>query len=219
MRSLIVVLLVTAFPAVAVAQPGAVMLHVAPYQTGVDPCSLAPTQAGGVVTEGQAAEGGDYFVYILGTSNSPLGLAGIKTGIEYSATGKGGQGIVVHDWTNCAYLYFPSSTWPASGSGAMMTWNTEDCPHTDLVAGGYFYVTAHSPSTMSIVGYLNSGEVQVADCQVNILDAAPLDPVRLGWVALETTGGCNPLVGPCEKPTATEPVTWGGIKTKYTPIP
>jgi hypothetical protein len=215
MRWFPIAVLLAVFPAVAAAQPGAVMLHVAPYQTTTDPCSLAPTSAGDIVTEGQAGEGGDYFVYILGTSNSSLGVAGIRTGIEYSATGKGGKGMVVHDWTACSFLYFPSGTWPASGSGNTMTWDTEHCPHTNLVAGGYFYVTAYSPSTMAVVGYPNTGQVQVADCQVNILDAAPLNPVRLGWVALETTGGCNPLTGPCDKPAPAEPATWGAIKAKF----
>lgn len=209
------VLLVVASPVAAVAQQGAVMLHVTPYQDTIDPCVLAPTSAGDIVTEGQSGEGGNYFVYLLATSNSSLGVAGIRAGIEYSATAKGGKGIVVHDWTPCSLLYFPSDTWPASGSGNTITWAPQDCPHTNLVAGGYFYVTAYSPSTMSIVGYPSTGEVQVADCQVNIVDAVPLDPVRLGWVTLEEAGGCNPLVEPCDKPVATEPATWGGIKTKY----
>ena len=207
------------------------MLHIGDVVGGGVACSNFPNSFSEIVT--LAEPGKDYFVYLLGTSEipldddfhdpgEPLGLAGMQLGIAYEESSEPGQGLEVTQWNRCSDLDFPDDVWPASGTGNTITWVTpENCRLNDIVVAGYFYVSAYTPSTMSIVGFPHhTGVVKVDNCEIaeSVLVEIPMD--RVGWVSLGgakgvDSDGCNPVLEPCSGPVPVRPTTWGRIKAKY----
>ena len=92
------------------------------------------------------------------------------------------------------------------------------------MVAGYFYLTAYSPSLMSIVGFPhNTGVVKTADCSsAESLPDQTLGLDKIGWISLggaakgTDTDGCNPALEPFnQEPTPVLPTTWGQIKARY----
>jgi hypothetical protein len=211
-------------PAFAPVEDAAVMLHVRSAETLDDPCAGAPQSMEDIVTEGRGDpySGGSYYVYVLGSSQKYIGsqsagINGFQFGIDYHRTGgQSEQAIVIHEWTQCAGLEFPQDAWPGPKSGNTITWGIGDCQSTEIVTAGFFYLSAYSPSRMSVVDFPPTGQVKVANCLGAEMEAQPpLSPVRLGWAALEEAGGCNPLLEPCYGPVPAERTTWGSLKTRF----
>jgi hypothetical protein len=200
----------------------AILLHVAPVDRQGDLCAQVPASAEEIVTEGIGipGQGGSFYVYLLASPEVYIdglagGITGMQTGIEYKEAGPSGKGVNIHSWNRCSILDFPQDSWPGSGSGNTITWSVQECQTQEIVSGGFFYLSVYSPSKMSIVDYPPTGLSKVAGCQgAEMGAAAPLDPIRLGWIALAESGGCNPLLEPCRL-TSTEPITWGRLKALY----
>jgi sugar lactone lactonase YvrE len=211
-------------PAFTPVEQAAVMLHVRPAESLDDPCAGAPQSVDDIVTEGKGdpAKGGNYYVYVLGSpekyiASQSAGINGFQFGIEYHQVGgQSEQAVRVHEWTQCAGLEFPQDAWPGSGSGNTVTWAIGECQEGEITTAGYFYLSAYSPSRMWVVAFPPTGKVKVANCLGAELEAqAALSPIRLGWVSLEETGGCNPLLEPCYGPTPVQRSTWGSLKARF----
>lgn len=128
-------------------------------------------------------------------------------------------------WQSCTDLEWPDDEWPSSGSGNTMTWDpVASCQEEPLTVVGYFYVSAYTPATMSIVGFPhNTHQVKTANCSAS--EAIPdrivgLD--KVGWVSLggaskgPDSDGCNPGLEPCNQNlTPVRTTTWGQLKIKY----
>jgi len=204
------------------------MLHLEEATDLRKPCGGGLDSASAIVTLGQARTDGSarYFVYLLA---SPIsyddGLAGIQLGIDYDEGETSGQGLLVHSWSSCSDLEWPDDYWPASGSGNTITWEPSgNCQQDPLVVAGYFYLTAYSPSLMSIIGFPhNTGVIKTADCWAG--ESSPdqaLGLEKVGWISLggaakgTDTDGCNPALEPCnQESTPVRSTTWGRIKAKY----
>ncbi|MDZ4805114.1 MAG: FlgD immunoglobulin-like domain containing protein [Candidatus Eisenbacteria bacterium] len=210
---LVVVALLSAF-----AGPGArgatadhpmILLHIG-APTGKNACGAGQVRCQEVVTAAPSDPTGaaGYFVYVLVRNADSTGvqtLAGLQFGIEYE--GGPGVGIQVNDWRFCGSLEFPGSSWPASGSGNLMTWDPVNrCQTAELAVAGYFYVTPYSPATMRLVPRPVDGLAAVADCNASATDVYPR---RLGWVSFGTAAHPGDIDGfnPClEPPGGTEPI-------------
>jgi hypothetical protein len=210
-------------------QDAAVVLHIGEANPRIG-CNGFPASVEDVITAAETApEGLPYYVYVLGAPYVPEGydledryypgLTGLRFGIEYGTAGEG-DGIRVFGWQSCAGSALTGERWPAPGSGITLTWG--DCEITGLAVGGYFYVAAYSPAVMAVTPFPGKASVAFADCLAMEGDFTPLDIHRVGWLSLGGAGkgldtdGCNPLLGPCNAPTAVERTTWGRIKTKFT---
>lgn len=185
------------------------LLHIG-APTGKNPCGSGPVSCHDIVTAAPGDPTGDtgYFVYVLVRNADSTGtqtLAGVQFGIEYE--GGPGTGIQVNDWQDCGSLEFPSSAWPASGSGNLLTWSpVSDCQTAELVVAGYFYVTPYSPATMRLVPRPGDGLAAVATCDIAVTDVYPR---RLGWVSFgaASRAGDDDGFNPClEPPIGTEPI-------------
>lgn len=200
-----------------------ILLHIDSGTESSSGCQTGPVSADQVVTSAESNPDGTalYYVYVLGTPDyhySP-GLRGLQFGIEYDEFMEPAQGLRVFDWITCSDLQFDDD-WPASGSGNTFTW--VECQESDFVVAGYFYLSAYSPSVMSIVSFPPTGKIKASSCLGDEISLEDIADEQVGWVSLgggslgSKVGGCNPLLEPCGD--AKVPVirtTWGQIKTKY----
>lgn len=212
-------------------QDAAVVLHIGEANPRIG-CDGFPASAEDVVTAAEAdPEGLPYYVYVLGSPRVPEGydparyeydpgLTGLRFGIAYGSAGEG-DGLRVFSWQSCAGSALTGDRWPEPGSGITLTWGGS-CQKSALAMGGYFYVAAYSPSVMSVAPFPGKESVAFADCHNYGGDFIPLDINRVGWLSMGgammglDADGCNPLLGPCNGPTAVTPTTWGRLKTKFT---
>ena len=91
-----------------------------------------------------------YYAYILVTdawsviSGVTYGVGAATFGISYDNAAL--SGVDVRTWASCGDLSFPSSAWPASGSGIAVTWdaqnNCQGTPATGDLDGGISTVAA-----------------------------------------------------------------------------
>ena len=201
------------------------MLHV--EETG-DPrniCDQAPTLAEDLVTLAEAREDGSarYYVFILATPEvpaDPMGIRGFRLGIEYDQGDH--EGINVFSWNSCADTEISQPDWPAPGSGNTLLY--DGCEASEVILGGYFYITAYSPSVIALDGFPSTGVVEYADCNGADQVFVPVDDVQVGWVSMGgaarglDANGCNPAIEPCGVvPSPVQTTTWGKIKAKYGP--
>lgn len=169
----------------------------------------------------------DLYVVIARADSS--GVSGASFGILYDD--EPGSGVDVFSWTSCiSGLEFLSDdpVWPASGSGARLTWLLpDDCQ--DQVIGedgvhavvGAFYVRAYSTGFFDITPNrtLDSGaELAIANC---LGEEAQFDTTYWSY-ANQTScagfgawGGCNVCVFGFCFIDPVEPSTWGQLKNRY----
>lgn len=167
-----------------------------------------------------------YFVYLLVQDASwNVGVAGLQCGIEYNAAPN--AGVDVDGWTSCATLDFPSTGWPSSGGGNLITWDSatqcqrtvppgNDALNGVVAAAGYFYLTAHTPDVMSLIPRPVDGRATIADCQavedlIGGIGFPAERPSRLGRAAFGQNGGYNP----CGYALPRRSTTWSVIKAQY----
>lgn len=218
----VVVLAVPAMAAAPVPGPK-IAVHIIPHvaSKGYSFCDgvaeSTATACSNFVTQGALRTPYDLFICVA--QGDSLGVSGATFGILYDdVTGSGVD--FIGEFHLCASgLQFPSATWPASGSGNVITWNTEtQCGTTrvppDGVEGtvGGFYIYTYSDDRFQITKHtkLQAPVLQTANCngvQENRPDAAA------GWVGFGTMNGCNPCIVDCATPA--QPTTWGRIKSQY----
>jgi hypothetical protein len=210
--------------------PAAVLLHIGSASGSPSPCEEGPGSAHEVVTsEPITSESTPRIVYLLAVpqgADDPepaYGVTGVQAGVDYTPYSGQGQGLEMIDWNRCSDLDFPGDDWPSAGSGNTITWSIDNCQKRDLVVAGYFSVVVHGQSTMSVAPFPPTGLVKVATCKGSeVVADQDLPPARLGWLSFAggtkgtDSGGCNPLLEPCdETPTQVTPATWGKIKALY----
>ncbi|TPW15945.1 MAG: hypothetical protein FD129_814 [bacterium] len=175
-----------------------------------------------VVTTGsvRSGSGPNYFVFLLAAPERLNSMAGALLGITYDLGASNGinnnRGIDIYAWHLCATLEFgsPAPSWPAPGSGNLITWDAvNNCQTGQWAVAGYFYLTAFHPDRLSIIPRPADNRAVVASC--NSLEAnVPL--ANLGFAEFSIGGtrpGCNPLVGSCEGVVPVTPTTWSRLKS------
>lgn len=190
---------------------------------GVSVCDVGPvettTPCSSFDTQGLVGVGYDLYV-VIGQADS-TGIGGVTFGIDYN--GADGEGVdIVGTWTLCSTgLEFPSTSWPAAGSGNIVTWNPQGgCGNTVIepdnrhATVGMVYVYAYDTDRFSITRHmlLQAGPaLETANC-LSVETPIPLDEVALkaGYVGFGQNG-----FNPCGGLIPVEPVSWGEIKTKY----
>ncbi len=190
-----------------------IALHVGSV-TSKNACSLPGLKANTInYQEPSSSPGRFYYTYLLVCNASDsTGIKGVECGIQYQ-----NPTIQVYNWNLCATLEFPSTGWPNSGGGNLVTWNacqntnTEGTRYTVIAVAGYFYMGAYGPSTMSVTPRPNSGFAKVADCSAREDDLTLAFPSHLGVAGFAGQGGYNP----CGAPTPVQNSTWGAIKSLY----
>lgn len=169
----------------------------------------------------------DLYVVIAGADST--GVSGTSFGILYDD--EPGSGVDVISWTDCiSGLPFLSEEpkWPASGSGARLTWLIpEDCQNQIIgddgvhAVAGAFYVYAYTNGYFDITPNrtLNSGaELAITNCEGV---EAQFDTTYLSYsnqtscAAFGDWRGCSIcVVGFCWIDPV-EPTTWVHLKTRY----
>ena len=166
-----------------------------------------------------SAPTGFYNVYaVVGNVSDSLGFAGLQFGIDYD--GDSGVGTDILQWQSCGDIEFPSGgsdgqpTWPAAGSGNLITWDyTTNCQTeaNGAIVAGVFQVGAYSDDIFMITPRPVDAKAKIASCFGAETDITGLTPSHLGYVAFGSGEGYNP----CSVIVPTRPTTWGNIKTLY----
>jgi len=161
-----------------------IVLHTA-TAGGANPCGLAPGSNFHPVTAAPVDPSGslDYYVYIIGHDPDWAiggGIAGMQFGIEHGAQGPG-DGLNIQSFELCATIDFSTVDWPASGSATLLTWDPVNaCQRQEFAVGGYFYLTAYSPSLLNVTTRPADNQAKLASCgSMETL----VYPGRLGWVS------------------------------------
>jgi hypothetical protein len=189
-------------------------LHVAGH-TSKNLCSVKlPASCNDYTTS--TASSGFYTIYLtVAGYDDTTGIAGVQFGVDYD--GNGGSGTDITAWKSCSDLEYREDSWPAAGTGNLITWDyLGNCQQsggtgTPLTAGA-FDVSIYSGDVFSITPRPVDGMAKVAGCDLVETDLTNMVPSRLGKVAFGSTAGYNPCLGP---QTAVHPTTWGSIKTLY----
>lgn len=210
----------------------AIALHISPVVTK-NVCEVPVGLTNATVVVGQptlsTANGPFYFTYLLVCNGSDsTGIAGMEMGIDYQgaiAPEGGAFPISIFAWHNCGDIEWNLGDWPAPGTGNMITWDRvnncqdvltqPDVKHTVIAVGGYFYMGAYGPATMSVIPRPVSGRAKVADCRPNpaetdITDMVPSHLGVAGFGAMYSQG-----YNPCGAPTPVENTTWSGVKSLF----
>ena len=196
--------------------PPAILLHVAPAAPRAGSCADAPADIDSVRTSAPIeVAGSEYDVFLLATPevpHDPVGIAGIRMGIEYSA------GLQVLSWISCGSQLITGG-WPASGTGNSLIF--DGCQSGEIEVGGYFRVAIYDPSLFRIIGHPVEGVASWADCR-DVQVFQNLDAARVGWISMggaaigQDKDGCNPALEPCSPDLVRGwPTTWGKLKSKY----
>jgi hypothetical protein len=166
---------------------------------------------------------GPFFSILIIACNDPdsLGIGGVEFGVEYDggyAPGGGATPISVFQWSSCGDLEFPSTGWPAPGTGNLITWTSFNCDDADAVLPdiphdfmlkvvGHFYMGAYAPASFRIVPRQVSGQMAVAYCS----GFTRIIPYPGGVAGFRTPGwpGC------LSHPLPVRPTTWSDVKTLY----
>lgn len=198
----------TSMVAAGVHSNAKILLHVA-TPTTKSSCSRpeATPACSDIVTEGILYPQ-CYFAYVLVTdADATAGVAGVQFGVDYIASEA--VGIDVFSWHLCADMQFPSSTWPDSASGNLVTWNFQTrCQRSEpggtgtgvVATAGYFYCSAYTPDVVRIIPRDSDGIASVGACdgEVDVVDDLFINysPPHLGYVAF-STGALTAGYGPC----------------------
>jgi hypothetical protein len=166
-----------------------------------------------------SAPPGWYNVYVMiGNVSDSLGIGGVQFGIDYD--GDVGVGADILAWANCGDLEFSSGgsdgqpTWPAAGSGNLITWDFNTNCQTEAAGAilvGVFQMAAYSDDCLAVTPRPVDGKAKVASCFGAEMDITGRTPSHLGFVCFGAGEGYNP----CSLIVATRHTTWGSIKTLY----
>jgi len=163
-------------------------------------------------------------MYVVIAQADSDGVSGASFGIEYD--GQPGSGVDVYGFEACfSGILFESDTWPASGSGARLTWLLPtDCQNqvigSDLVHAvvGAFYVYAYTEDRFLITPNRTfptaPSELLITNCFGSEVVLDTLDTTKSGFIDFGGGPGCNPCIELCD-PTPVEKTTWGQIKNKF----
>ena len=191
-----------------------------------DTTTGAATACSDYVVDYPVLLGGDMYVVVAQADSG--GVSAASFGIEYND--EDGVGVDVGGFVPCISglpFFSDDPKWPASGSGARMTWlqPPDNCP-TQLIGDdgvhavvGAFYVYAYDTDTFLLTPNrtLESGpELGIANCAGSEIQFETDNVERAAWVSFGETlkPGCNPCLDFCATPV--EKSTWGKIKSKYT---
>jgi len=171
------------------------VLHVtAPTSKECRSAPHSPCNLGSELINVTGAIGQPYSVYLLMVDgNQAVGALGASFGVSH------GPHIRL-DWTLCADgIESRDDTWPASGTGNVITWNT--CQETptpgDLDNGvtaviGCFYSWAYADDSIQLIPNPSSGEYKVSTC---VGRAWNLDPTKAGRAGFGSQAGFDPCKG------------------------
>lgn len=221
-----VVFLLAALTASPASADTGIGLHVVPRTGTTCTPTIDPYRLRTDMPTLSAPTGPFYDVYVvgclrvgLGPNAPPAGIGGLEFGINYPggyAPGGGLSPISVFDWTNCGDLQFPSSNWPAPGSGNLVTWQQARCAtplivlNNSIAVAGYFYLGAYGPGRISLTVRPASGHAKIANCPGTEYDLTP-NASFLGSVGFGGLQGGNG----CLFPDPVTSSTWSGIKGGY----
>jgi hypothetical protein len=161
---------------------------------------------------------------VVGNADKP-GVSGVAFGIEYQGAPAAGVDIVAPFYLCATGLEFPSSTWPASGEGNVITWNTAiDCPDTEIPPNGIhavvgaFYLYAYGEDTFRIT---ENKLLRTPALKVNVCNAGEtiLDPATdAGSIVFSGNGRAG--FNPCAEPPVDEgPPSWLSVDPAMGTIP
>jgi hypothetical protein len=145
--------------------------------------------------------GTGYYLYLLVLDgDAEAGVAGASFGISY------GETLLVRSWVLCADLEFDGgpegSPWPSSGSGNVITWNSDSrCQNSPAVGDssggvtavlGAFYVYAYAEDNFYVTKrlYAPTPDLDVADCSA--VSSHLSFPNAAGMVAFGGLTGFDP---------------------------
>jgi hypothetical protein len=168
-----------------------VAVHVAPRATS--DCNVVRTlPCTNFHTWGDLNAGYDVYVVGAGISSSD-GIAGIEFGLQYDAD------LTVFTTTVCGDLEFPAPSWPASGSGNVVTYSPAvNCQRDNYGSGAQavftsMYVYAYGTALFRITERPASGQLALSDCSSA---EYPVGSTQTGYAQF-AAGGITPGGNPC----------------------
>ena len=208
-------------------QEARVALHIIPGVQKGDPCDipgLDQTMAcdypngSNLNLEGDLLTGRSVMIVVLDVDPA-VGLAAVSLGIEWSDP----EMFVSAGDLSCADVAFPSPTWPASGSGILVAWNSAtNCQNTpdasdpqgQAVGVAYaLYTYAYSPAHLQVIQRPQDSVLKVADC--NSVESVLNVPDQAGRIIFGTSSETFAF-DPCTPyPLPVEPTSWGRLKRMY----
>lgn len=146
-----------------------------------------------------------YFAYVVVADVDALeGVTGIKFGLQYD--GRPHEGVDIYSWESCSNGDWTTMNWPASGSGAILTWKSPgvsnhleaDGAESNVTrVAGYFYCAAYSNDTLRPVGHPSDGTVAIMGSHSHEETLATQDDGNsLGHIKF-SAGGLEEGYNPC----------------------
>ena len=162
-----------------------------PMRAPHPPCNLGSST---LTVHGQIEQ--PYTVYVLIVDGPPVpGVLGASFGISY------GPHLALSSWFTCADgIESRFGSWPASGTGNVLTWNT--CQNTpapgDLDNGvtavlGAFYTWAYADDALQITPHPASGEYSISVCTTSA--TMKMDPAKTPRAGFGAQSGFDPCIG------------------------
>lgn len=204
-----------------------IIMHIVPYSGGMS-CNSTKGKIGcaGMKTAGTLNT--PYFAFVcVVDADASKGVAGAEFGVEYNSSRN--RGVDVLDWSLCGTLQFAMDRWPASGTGLLVTWDTQNKCQREEPAGtgtgvvavaGYFYISAYSSDKFSVTrrSIGTPPTAKVADCAGNesLVDGfgTNFSQSHLGFVNF-SDGGTVAGYNPCGLAKPVEETGWGKLKSTY----
>lgn len=160
------------------------------------------------------------------------GIGGISCGVDWGMVQSDPGEAMQVAWTRCSDLEFPSGGWPAPGGGNRITWAAQtNCQRKQgdgtfcTTTAGFFYITSYYDYLIEAAYIRLTKNFNIVPAELKFADCAAMesdvDPLAAGWLGINANSsdikvpGCNPCLGPCEEPVATNETTWGKVKTLY----
>lgn len=149
--------------------------------------------------------GRDVFL-VVARGDSAAGVAQVTCGIQY-------PGTMFVLWNLCGDSESIAGSWPVSGSGNIITWDTGNCQRATIedegvhAVAGAFYVYAYDDALMETTpnAAVGGASVVVSDC------SGSESQIPGGSIGFGVTEGHNP----CLDPVPVRETTWGGMKRAY----
>ena len=172
----------------------------------------------------------DFNIWLLVCNGSDsVGVAGLEVGLNYD--GALGSGVDINSWQLCADLEFTSGSWPAQGSGTVITWepsfncqSTSSVPdtvfnHMVIAVAGVFNITAYGADFIDLIPRPVSGAAKIADCRA-VEDDITANKFQLGRAGFCRNSGKSWCEYLTPGPDGTflddaESTTWGKVKSMY----
>jgi len=184
---------------------------------------INPFEFNAQTNELSTPDGPFHFLYLIACNYGyEGGIGGVEFGVSYpGAYDPSGlaRPICVFQWTLCADLEFPSTGWPNSGGGNIITWSVANCgpespPDEYLIfkTVGFFYLGAYGISEFGVTPRPVTGRFKLANC-----DGVETDYTN-SWSTRGMAGFGFPTDwwwGCMSEPLPTKDTTWGQVKNLY----